>query len=230
MGTVRRSNFIRCVRLAASERGRKAWFNARDARSRRRLRSPAPARATIAARCSGCAAARFVVGIADIAGFEQHGGDFGAAKHVEGGEAVRLRAQLEPAGRLVEPGARQGRPTRSSARASRGPRASPRTDPSGSLDRPSPAAFSLGRKPCGLGVRRDVGQRIDGRAARQRIGRAVHVERNEHARRPAAGRSPRAGRASDSGRRRGSSRRVPGRARRACREAPAPAPASAPFR
>ena len=42
----------------------------------------------------------FIVGIADVAGFEQHGRRLGAAKDVESRETVRVGAKLEPSGCL----------------------------------------------------------------------------------------------------------------------------------
>ena len=99
----------------------------------------------------------------------------------------------------------------------------------GSLGRAPPRILGLGEAGR-LGVRGDIGQRIDARAARQRIGRAVHVQRQEQARAKAAGDRRPAARASDIGRCRGSRRRGPGRARPAGREARGPAPGSAPFR
>ena len=57
-----------------------------------------------------------------------------------------------------------------------------RTEPSGSLDRPSPALFSRAARPCGLRVGSNIGKRIDGRPARKRVGRAVDMEREIDAR------------------------------------------------
>ena len=82
-----------------------------------------------------------------------------------------------------------------------------------------------------LGIRRDVGQGIDARAARQRIGRAVHVERQEQAR--AQVRRAIAGalvERADIGRRRGSTRPHPAALRQPVAQARAPAPGSIAFR
>ena len=45
----------------------------------------------------GVAQKQFVIGIAEIARLEQDCRRARSAEHMEGGEAVRLRAQLEPA-------------------------------------------------------------------------------------------------------------------------------------
>ena len=135
---------------------------------------------------------------------------------------MRLRAQLE-----------RGPPTCRTSRSARSAEAViwSRNARSDSIARTEPARAAPHRRRGVLraaaearrfGVGRDIGQRIDARTARQRIGRAVHVQRHEQAGAEAAGDGRRAPRASDSGRRRGSWRRAPGRARPAGRAARGP--------
>ena len=50
----------------------------------------------------GRAQQQFVIGVADVASFEQDGRRIGAAKHMESGEAVRVWTHVEPARRLVD--------------------------------------------------------------------------------------------------------------------------------
>ena len=63
---------------------------------------------------------RLVLGIADIAGLEQHAGRFGPAQDVEGGELVRLAAGADPARPHAAAAARPARPIPPSGRAARG--------------------------------------------------------------------------------------------------------------
>ena len=93
---------------------------------------------------------------------------------------MRLGPQRDPDPRLANQPRRQARPKRSSGCAAPGRRAwrGP-TSPAGRHSRRS--RFSACGEARRLGIRSDIRQRIDARAARQRIGRAVHVEREEQA-------------------------------------------------
>ena len=118
-----------------------------------------------------------VLDIADVAGLEQHGGNLGTAKDAEIRETVRLRPQqVAPGGLADQP---LGKRVADASICSLNARSEsiPRTDPSG-LARQSLARPVLPRgQPSGLRVRSDVRKRIDCRATRQRVRRAVDVER-----------------------------------------------------
>ena len=100
---------------------------------------------TSGARPSLVISLRLVIGIADVAGLDQHGRRFGPAQHVECGELVRPRAKLDAAGRAAQRSLREPRRRfHLLAQATSASRA--RTLSSGSLDSAPSAPFSASAK------------------------------------------------------------------------------------
>ena len=180
------------ARLARFAAAAKAAELSCAARARGRLRQPVPARGR-AVPAPPWSSAGLIIGIADVAGLDQHRRSFGPAQHMEGGELVRPGPKLDPAGGPAQQPL--GKPGRSLHLLAQGDIGQQRADTDRRLRSTSASVrpiFRLGEARR-LRARSDVGQRIDGCALGQRIGRAVHVQRQEQAglqppgnRRPAA--------------------------------------------
>ena len=180
MADVRAGFIVRALSSAFARAGESRCVTVAERVARSASTACASAR-TSGARPSLVISMRLVVGVADVASLDQHRRRLGPAQDMEGRELVRPRAKLDPAG--GPPQQPLGQPRRRFHLLAQRDVGQQGADAIVRLARQRPVrpifGFGEARR---LGARSDVGQRIDGRALGQRVGRAVHVERQEQAR------------------------------------------------